>query len=210
MAGLGETIQDKVLKQIQEKENHMPSEATYTIQSISPYSSSAYFEPDQQEGESSEQYEKRNALRRCHYDSDGYIYIPGMAFKYALTSAAKYQRIKKENSGQETMTKHLEAGLLVTSNIDLGIKADDLEFEWFFVPSDGKRGGAKRIKKCFPSVKSWHGQLNVGVLDDNVTEEILTECVKRVGMFIGVGRFRPEKGGFYGRFQINDVKWSKV
>jgi len=188
----------------------MSSEATYAIQSISPYSSSAYFEPDQQEGESAEKYEQRNALRRCHFDSDGSLYIPGMAFKYALTSAAKYQRIKKENSGTETMTKHLEAGLLVTSNINLGLKAEDLEFEWFFVPTDGKRGGAKRIKKCFPTIRNWQSQLNIAVLDDNVTEEILTECVKRVGMFVGVGRFRPEKGGFYGRFQVNDVKWRKV
>lgn len=188
----------------------MPSEATYKIQSMSPYSSSKHFEPDQEPGETAAQYEQRNAKKRCHVDNNEFVFIPGMAFKYALTSAAKYQKIKKENSGKETMTKHIEAGLLVTANVTLQTKIDEIEYEWFFVPSDGKRSGASRVTKCFPLVRNWESELNIAILDDNVNEEILTECVKRVGMFVGVGRFRPEKGGFYGRFQINDVKWRKV
>jgi hypothetical protein len=31
--------------------------------------------------------------------------------------------------------------------------------------------------------------------------------VEIAGMFIGLGRFRPEKGGNNGRFRLSDLKW---
>ena len=29
-------------------------------------------------------------------------------------------------------------------------------------------------------------------------------------MIVGIGRFRPEKGGLNGRFSVKDVKWTEV
>jgi hypothetical protein len=37
---------------------------------------------------------------------------------------------------------------------------------------------------------------------------VFREMVEIAGMFIGIGRFRPEKGGTNGRFRIEALAWA--
>jgi hypothetical protein len=48
----------------------------------------------------------------------------------------------------------------------------------------------------------------VYILDDLIDEKTFTETIEAMGKFIGVGRFRPEKGGLYGRFKVISVDWA--
>jgi hypothetical protein len=36
---------------------------------------------------------------------------------------------------------------------------------------------------------------------------VFAEHLREAGNFIGVGRFRPEKGGYYGRYKVNGIEW---
>ena len=89
----------------------------------------------------------------------------------------------------------------------LPIKKDEVEGEWLFVPSDGKPGGSTRVSKCFPLIHEWQGEVTWYVLDETITEDVFRRHLVEAGNFIGVGRFRPARGGFYGRFVTEDVKW---
>lgn len=40
------------------------------------------------------------------------------------------------------------------------------------------------------------------MLDDSVTDEILKEHLVQAGPFVGVGSFRPQNRGVYGRFKF--------
>jgi hypothetical protein len=46
------------------------------------------------------------------------------------------------------------------------------------------------------------------VLDAIITEQIFREMVDLAGLFIGLGQFRPEKGGTNGRFRIEKLVWA--
>ena len=46
------------------------------------------------------------------------------------------------------------------------------------------------------------------VLADEITPDVFEEHLKQAGAFVGIGRFRPERGGFYGRFAIKNIKWN--
>jgi hypothetical protein len=48
----------------------------------------------------------------------------------------------------------------------------------------------------------------VFILDPIITEDVFREMVEIAGMFIGIGRFRPEKGGTNGRFRIKSLVWT--
>ena len=80
------------------------------------------------------------------------------------------------------------------------------EGQWIHVPSDGMRGGSKRVLKCFPVVKKWSGDLTITVLDETITKDVLERHLIEAGNFIGVGSLRVQNNGIYGRFKVNSLK----
>jgi hypothetical protein len=112
--------------------------------------------------------------------------------------------------GKATYTKHFEAGIMVDPEpIVLPDIAADVEGIWLYVPSDGKRGGSKRVWKCFPIIKNWEVDVVFHVLDETITEEIFLKHIQEAGRFIGIGFFRPRNSGYYGRFSVESLNWVK-
>lgn len=178
--------------------------------STAPYSQSRYYhgDPPQGEKESHADYEARTWRQRCHVNEAGNVIIPPMAFKNCLSEAAKYLSIPIKGQGKATYTKHFEAGVMVTEPVVLPIKRDEVKEEWLYVPSDGRRGGPKRVEKCFPLIHSWTGKVSFMILDDKITEAVFERVLAEAGSFIGIGRFRPRNNGFYGRFAVQNIDWS--
>jgi len=97
---------------------------------------------------------------------------------------------------------------MVCEPLSLGIKGADVAGEWLHVPSDGRRGGTTRVSKCFPVIPSWEGTVEFLILDELIDADVFRAHLEDAGRFIGIGRFRPRNNGFYGRFEVIDVKWS--
>ncbi len=177
------------------------------LESISPYSQSKYYEVPKLEKEQPNDYENRTWRERMHVNNDGYVFIPPMQFKNCLSNVAKYLSVRIPGKGTSTYTKHIVSGTMVTDALVLPIKKDDVPGEWFFVPSDGKAGGGTRVSKCFPVISHWQGEVTFYILDEIITKDVFFNHLEESGKFIGVGRFRPQKNGYYGRFKVNNIKW---
>lgn len=187
--------------------------AIATLKSISSYSQSKHYSEDQVpklKGELAKDYEARTWRNRMHRNEEGYVFIPPMAFKNCLSEAARYRSEKIPGKRNQTFTKKFESGILVLEPLILPVKFEEVPYEWLFVPSDGVRGGSKRVDKCFPLIASWTGQVVFYILDEIITQEFFWPHLRDAGSFIGVGRFRPSRNGFYGRFQVTDSKWEDV
>jgi len=182
--------------------------AVVHLKSNSPYSQSRYYNTEFLEKESKADYEARTWRDRVHTTKDGTIFIPPMAFKNCLSEAAKYLSIQIVGKGKATYTKHFEAGVLVVQGLDLGIKKEDVEGEWLYVPSDGTRGGHTRVSRCFPVIHEWQGMVEFLILDETITEDVFRQVIVEAGKFIGIGRFRPRNNGFYGRFTVESINWN--
>lgn len=190
--------------------------AKATLESISPYGQSKLVEEPRLKNkagndiETHEDHEVRTWRERCHYDNSGHIFIPPMAFKNCLSEAAKFLSIQIPGKGKATYTKHFEAGIMVTDPLVLPIKKDAVEGLWLFVPADGRRGGSKRVKKCFPVIQQWKGEVPFYILDDTITKEVFERHIRDAGNFIGIGFSRPRNNGFFGRFRLVKLDWSEV
>ena len=184
--------------------------ATVRLRSVSPYSQSRFHNTPALDKEGKDDYEKRTWQNRLHVSEDGNVFIPPMAFKNCLSECAKFISIQIPGKGKATYTKHFEAGVMVMEPSALSIKAQDVPGEWYHVPSDGQRGGSKRVLKCFPAIASWETNVKFYVLDDTITKDVFEKHLSQAGQFIGVGRFRPRNNGFYGRFEIVNLKWEEV
>jgi hypothetical protein len=184
--------------------------ATVELESISPYSQSKHHITPKKDRELPKDYEQRTWRERLHVNKDGFVFIPPMAFKNCIAEIAKFLGMQIPGKGKSTYTKHFEAGILVTDEVVLSIKKEDVQGEWLFLPSDGKRGSGTRVDKCYPVIPEWKAAVTFYILDEIITEDVFTEHLNKAGQFIGIGRFRPRNNGFYGRFRVGKIQWQKA
>jgi hypothetical protein len=176
-----------------------------TLRSVSPYSQSRFHNEPKKEKEANDDYEKRTWPSRMHVNESGKVFIPPMAFKNCLSECAKYISMQIPGKGKATYTKHFEAGVMVTDPLILDLSPDDVKGEWLHVPSDGMRGGKKRVMKCFPHISQWSGDVSFYIFDETITESVFKYHLEQAGKFIGIGRFRPRNNGYYGRFDVVEM-----
>lgn len=189
----------------------MARHVTYTIRSTAPYSPSKpiqYTEP-RGEKESHEDYEDRIWPLKAHTDPEsGEVYIPAMSFKKAVETAATRLGIKVKGRGMTTYSKYVRSGLIPIDNANLGVQIGAAHCEAVLVSATGRADGkGPRVIRKFPLFRDWKSEITFAVLDDNLPSEIVDRCMQEAAALVGVGRFRPESGGYFGRFEIVKTVW---
>jgi len=185
--------------------------AIVKIEGVAPYSQGRYYMEDvpKLSKELPGAYEERTWRNRMHVSSSGHVEIPGAAFAGALKSAAKRLKIQVPGKQRTEFTKYFEAGVMVPNNVALPIEAADVPGERLFLPSTGQRGGGRRVMKIMPRIDAWSGEVVYYVFDDIITEDVFRQVLVASGQVVGIGRFRPENCGFYGRFVVTSFKWAE-
>ena len=184
-----------------------------TIKSATPYSQSKAFDIDlfpKKEKEDAAGYDKRMWREKATYDDKGIVSIPAMALKMSVDEAVKRLNIGIPGRGKSTYTKFFTAGQICEADVPLGIHKDDLDFIDIWANADGVRGSGKRVRRRFPIIKEYEATARFAILDDIIPPDVFEKAVTEAGRLVGIGRFRPEKGGFLGRFHVTGIAWSTV
>lgn len=186
--------------------------ATVTLKSVTPYSQSKNIDPlewPKKPKEGPDAYEERVWSKRMHVDETGHVVIPPTAFENAIREGAKRLglAVPGKAGGKTLYSKYFEAGFQIPAGITLPIKPESVRGERLFVPSDGKPGGGRRVYKRFPRIDSWAGDLTIYIFDDLIPEDVFRKVLDSSGMLVGIGRFRPQSRGFYGRYKVESFAW---
>jgi hypothetical protein len=181
--------------------------AIVKLKSVSIYGQSRYHQTEKLNKELHADYEARTWREKAHVNEKGFVYIPGTMFANSLREASKYLSIQIPGKGKSTFTKHFESGIMVIDNLELPVKKEDLKSVTVFVPSDGRVGGGKRVIKQFPIIHEWEGEVTYYIVDDIITPDVFEQVLTASGQLIGIGYFRPRNRGYYGRFEIESIKW---
>ena len=183
--------------------------ATVTLKSLTPYNQSRqHFEPKADDGkEAHDDYEKRTWKSKAHYDQNDIAFIPPMAFKGALAKAASMLSIPIKGKGKSLYNKHFVSGVMVSDALTLGVKKDEVQPQCLSCDPQGRTGGRGGMR-AFPHFEKWGGTIDYVILDDTITKEVFERVLKESGNFVGIGQFRPEKGGYFGRFEIVEIEWN--
>lgn len=184
--------------------------AICTLESTAPYQPSRFYshEVEKLPRETHDAYENRTWRNKCHTMPDGKIFIPPMAFKMGLDKAAKTLGRQIPGKGKSTYSKFFLSGVLVMDPVVLPYTIDDVKMDRIYANADGKRNSGTRVWRTFPRIDAWKADVAYHILADEITKEVFEEHVKQAGAFVGVGRFRPENGGFYGRYQVKKIEWN--
>lgn len=191
------------------------------IKGISPYSQARFTEHQHPKlnKEQHADYDERIWRKKAHYNANGQLIIPQMAFKTCLQSTAQYLGMQIQGKGKSTYSKHFTAGVLV---IDAPVVMDakgnpitenDVDKDTIHCAANGLKGSAAKGKvwRNFPVIQAgWQTSVVFHILDDIITNEVFEYHLKQAGQFRGIGRFRPESGGYYGRFAVEAIDWQRV
>jgi len=157
--------------------------------------------------EKDDAYEKRSWIETAHWTPEGKMFIPAMAFKKSVETAAK--RNPRKYSGQRTYTKHFLSGMMVMDDLVLDITREDIIPCWLYLPSQPGRATGGRVWKCMPTVHHWSGTAKFVISEDIITPDIFELYLAEAGMQVGVGVWRPENGGLNGRYLCNEISWEE-
>lgn len=199
-----------------------PRTVVMRLESLTPYSSSKATISERRKSESGREWEERIWHERIHVSPDGNAFIPPMAFKKSFAIAAKHLSIRIVGKGQATYSKFFDSAVFVPRGMIYATDVVDadgnwtaalgttVKGEWLFVPAQPSKPKAGRVWKKYPYVEHWCGPLEVTVASEEIPADVFLDVVEYAGNCIGVGRFRPENGGYYGRFRVLDVAWDGV
>lgn len=184
--------------------------ATATIKGVAPLSCSRQHRTEFLDGESHEDYDQRTWREKANHDVDGIVFVPAMAFKQAMDTAAKRMDIKDPDNKRANFTKYFVSDVICEANLSIGIHKDQMPSITINANVDGVRGSGKRVARTFPQTQTWAGTTSFIIMEEKIKPEIFERVLTTAGRSIGVGQFRPERGGLNGRFEVIEVKYEKI
>ena len=143
-------------------------------------------------------------------DEDDNITIPDRVFRACIESAARKR--KEGPSVREGLT--VEATTFIWDTERYGTTIDEVgKTAQFTTPVAVKNNRINRTRAKFDD---WGATFVTDIDDDVVERESLVRWVKEGGRRMGLGDWRPQKSGRFGRYTITDVevqqdgKWTSV
>lgn len=152
------------------------------------------------EKKASSDYEKE-ALKKLYVDSEGTIYQPATHIERALIEAGKKIRVKGQ--GKATYSK-LFGSMVSVEEFELKHLKTDYEIYKALVVIPSTKG---RVMRYRPMFKDWEFEFHI-IADEEIDGAVIKEALEIAGKYVGIGDWRPEKKGKYGKFQV--TLWEEV
>jgi hypothetical protein len=149
----------------------------------------------------------RTAAEACSYrNNKGELYLPGAAIARMLREAGGAH---KQRGSRKSLKYIVPAAILVPDDIILLRDEQSEPLTNFEVDSrpvviPSTKG---RIMRHRPRLNAWWMEFNLEIDEDSIDPETVHLLLTEGGQKLGLGDFRPEKGGPFGRFQV--VLWSE-
>jgi hypothetical protein len=177
-----------------------------TLRATTPYSQGRNHDTPRLPRELHEAYEERVVLHKLHTDQRGEIFIPPTSFKKLLDATALYLKEQIPGRGKETYTKHFVQAVICPEPISLGITSDKVHIQRVFTWSQPTKRSGGRVWKLFPRIDTWEGALQIVCVDDILTLDVVERHLRIGGQITGIGVWRPQNGGMWGKFQVLDIQ----
>lgn len=147
---------------------------------------------------------REQAAKKTYSDSDGNLYIPGPNIFSCLIQAGKF---RKNGKTKVTTTKSslIPAGMALQEAVcPLGTKEFEVDSRSVVIPATGGRIMAHR-----PRLDNWSLSFTLDVDESMFSPDFVRLLVDDAGRKIGLGDFRPDRKGPFGKFVVTAWKVEK-
>lgn len=130
---------------------------------------------------------------------DGALGFPAAAFKKAVVSAAKGRKVGKLGLPGIVLASVFET----TEYLPLIDPASGDPLHDYVIDIRGARPQKQgMVRRARPRIDAWACDVELEYDEEMITDDLVRELLERAGRNIGIGNFRPEKSGRYGRFEV--------
>jgi hypothetical protein len=131
--------------------------------------------------------------------SSGDLGFPAAAFKKAVVSAAKGRKVGRLGLPGIVLASVFETTeLLPLKHPKTGKPLKDYEIDI----RGARPQGQGMVRRARPRLDEWSCEVSFEYDEDLIDVALIRDLLDRAGRNVGVGNFRPEKTGRYGRFEV--------
>jgi len=140
---------------------------------------------------------KGNVEDKLYKTPDGKIYTPSTHISGMLINSAKSFKI--QGKGKSTYSKLIGSTVEVEPDAIIHLHQNWEEFTVSTVNPMTKG----RMMVTRPMMKKWELEFKIKATDD-IPEEVIKNILDYGGQYVGIGDWRPDKKGKYGKFIVTD------
>ena len=139
------------------------------------------------------------ALFHAYIGDDEQFYIPAEQVRRSLINAGAFMKSKVGNAKKSM--KNVVAAMFMIEQDRIPFKGD-FEIDKRSAVNNAVKARVIVIRPCW---KNWTCEFTLLVDNDTITEETITQLFEYSGNYVGIGSYRPEKNGYFGRFEAEVV-----
>ena len=142
-------------------------------------------------------YEDTEEARLRLYAEDGYFYHPAEAFTKAMVKAVAGKKF-----GKMFATTAIKGSVFIAEPSTVILDKSGKQATKYEIDRRPVVVGKARVLRCRPKWSPWKMRLALEVDTAILSAEQVLEALSLAGRIIGIGDYRPEKGGGFGRFSV--------
>jgi hypothetical protein len=149
--------------------------------------------------------DEKIALYHSYVNDEGDFYLPSEHIRVALINAGAFIKSKVGNARKSM--KNIVAAMFTINPEQIDLPRFD---------TIDKRSAVNKNVKARIVVKrpkwntGWKVTFKIFVDDDTITKETVADLLDYAGRYVGIGSYRPQNNGPFGRFEVEDINLSKV
>ena len=129
------------------------------------------------------------------YLDGGKPYIPALMLQRCLVEAAK--NFQERGRGKKSYKNVVGGGLVAIAEEKIPIATrSGWKPNKMYV-----RVQNNRVLRCRPQIDDWAAEFTL-LIDGSIDYNVIRNIVEYAGIYCGLGDFRPQKGGPFGRFKV--------
>lgn len=141
--------------------------------------------------------DQEEARLRLYLDSDGHFCHPSEAFTRAMVKAVAGKKF-----GKLFATAAMKGSVFITETLSIIEDANGKPLKKYDIDRRSVVVGKARVLRCRPIFEEWSIRVALEINTAILNPDMVRESLALAGMIVGVGDFRPEKGGRFGRFAV--------
>lgn len=138
---------------------------------------------------------EKRALYHSYINPNGEFYIPNDHFKQCFLNGSKAVK-GKVGAATKSMKQVVAGQWFITPTAIPFRKFDEVD-----IRSAVNRVVKARVITKRPKWNNWTCQFTLEIHNDTLTIETIKNIIEQGGSFVGVGSYRPEHSGEFGRFK---------
>lgn len=145
---------------------------------------------------------EQKAIFHSYVDKDGKFYIPNEHFKQCFLNGGK--NVKGKVGATTKSLKQVVAGMWFIRPFNIPFR----KFDEIDSRSAVNQNVKARVMVHRPKWNEWQCEFELHIDEPNMTIETIKEIIRIGGNHVGVGSYRPEHAGEFGRFDATVEKIS--